>query len=69
MLTRPLRKAGEVYDVQALTGYSVSTVPGGNWARGQLYRGAGVPFTLPPYNVMRDPTDQGARWNPNLARA
>jgi len=36
MVTKPMDERN--WDVQQYTGYAVSTVQGGNWARGQIVR-------------------------------
>jgi hypothetical protein len=56
MVTKPLDQRN--YDVQQVTGYSVSTVPAGGWVRGQtvrLYQPEFRPSTLGYYAY--DPTD------------
>lgn len=59
------------YDVQAFTGYPVSTVRAGQWARGVLYRQAMPALQLSqPALPMYDPTDprtwpDPGSWQPN----
>lgn len=52
-LTRPMQ---DRYDVQAFTGYSTATVPGGQWIRGQIVRWNQPKFRMPRENAMVDPT-------------
>lgn len=52
-LTRPMQ---DRYDVQAFTGYATTTVPGGQFIRGQVVRWKTPVLRIPNENYMVDPT-------------
>ena len=54
MMTRPIYR---MWDVAPVTGWSYGTLRGARWSRGRVVRTSQPAFRLPPYQVMRDPTD------------